>query len=153
MKVSDFKLALADLDQLTFLDAEAAPIPAHFHITEAGLSSKHFIDCGGTIREERAISLQLWIADDFQHRLSPQKLAGILDKAEPLWAGQDLDIEIEYQQNTLGRYALRFDGKYFILKPKQADCLAKDKCGIPTEKPKIRLSELKTCCPPNSGCC
>ncbi|MFV8227051.1 DUF6428 family protein [Christiangramia aquimixticola] len=37
------------------------------------------------------------------------------------------------------------------------DCLAKDKCEIPAEKPKLRLSSMQTasagCCTPNSGCC
>jgi hypothetical protein len=36
------------------------------------------------------------------------------------------------------------------------DCLAKDKCGIPPSKPKVRLSTLgaeEAACTPGSGCC
>ena len=36
---------------------------------------------------------------------------------------------------------------------KQTDCLAKDNCGIPAQKPKLKLSEVQACCTPESGCC
>jgi hypothetical protein len=34
-------------------------------------------------------------------------------------------------------------------------CLAKEACGIPQEKPRIKISELgaTNACLPNSGCC
>ena len=53
------------------------------------------------------------------------------------------------------KYNLGFNGKNFLLLNKQTDCLAKDACGIPTEKPKLKLSELETTntCAPGSGCC
>jgi len=28
-------------------------VPEHFHVTEVGVVTKHFIDCGGTVRNER----------------------------------------------------------------------------------------------------
>ena len=66
----------------------------------------------------------------------------------------DLEIEVEYQADTIGKFGLEFDGHHFLLTNKQTDCLAKDKCGIPTEKPRVELSELQTTsCDPNSGCC
>ena len=67
------------------------------------------------------------------------------------------EIEVEYQSDTIGKYALDFDGANFILKNKTTACLASDKCGIPGEKQKVSLSELTSkrsaCCTPNSGCC
>ncbi|HLR36776.1 MAG TPA: DUF6428 family protein, partial [Chitinophagaceae bacterium] len=67
----------------------------------------------------------------------------------------DFDVEVEYQGQTIEKFALDFDGKTFLLTNKQTDCLAKDKCGIPNEKPKVTLSELKdeSSCTPGSGCC
>jgi len=56
---------------------------------------------------------------------------------------------VEYQQNTIGKFSLEFDGKDFILVNKQTDCLAKDACGIP-EKPK---QTENSCCSPGGGCC
>lgn len=44
--------------------------PAHFHITEMGLVTKNFIDCGNTIREEKLITFQVWYAGDLEHRLA-----------------------------------------------------------------------------------
>jgi hypothetical protein len=70
---------------------------------------------------------------------------------------EDLEVEVEYQMETIGRYALEFNGKSFVLMPKFTDCLASDSCGIPQEKKKIRLSEIvvnnNSCCSPESNCC
>jgi hypothetical protein len=68
---------------------------------------------------------------------------------------EDLDIEVEYQAETIGKFGLDFDGKNFLLTNTQTDCLAKDKCGIPIEKQKVILSDLNTepCCSPDGNCC
>ena len=69
---------------------------------------------------------------------------------------EDLDIEVEYQGDTIGKFGLDFDGTNFLLTTKQTDCLAKESCGIPSEKPRIKLRELQEaepCCSPNSSCC
>ena len=68
----------------------------------------------------------------------------------------DLQIEVEYQGDTIGKYHLDFDGTSFLLVPMQTDCLAKDNCGVPKQKPRVKLSELQAmsaCCDPKSGCC
>ena len=48
-------------------------VPSHFHVTEVGKITKHFIDCGGTVRNEEVVNFQLWQADDYDHRLHPEK--------------------------------------------------------------------------------
>jgi hypothetical protein len=66
------------------------------------------------------------------------------------------EIEVEYQGDTIGKYGLEFKNGVFILISTQTDCLAKDKCGIPQEKPRLRLSTLQaqeSSCAPGSGCC
>jgi hypothetical protein len=42
-----------------------------------------------------------------------------------------------------------------LLTNKQTDCLAKDKCGIPVEKTKAKLSALneEPCCSLDGNCC
>lgn len=158
MKLSDFKKELSVLDTLTFVQPNGKVVPLHFHITEAGLTTKHFIDCGGTVREEKVVNFQLWEANDFDHRLSAKKLNGIIELSEKTLKLGDFDVEVEYQTETIGRYGLNFDGKNFVLVAKKTDCLAKENCGVPVEKQKLNLSELQkveasSCCNPSSGCC
>lgn len=160
MKLSDFKTTLKSLETLRFKTPAGEKIPPHFHITEAGLSSKHFIDCGGTIRKESAVCLQVWTAEDRDHRLYANKLLGILKKAEPLFEDRDLEVEIEYQTDTIGRYSLSFNKGYFQLKTKQTDCLAKELCGVPEKTtsgatPDEEMDQVKAtgACIPGAGCC
>lgn len=154
MKISQVKDKLNELEQITFMLPDGELVPSHFHVTEVGKVSKHFIDCGGTVRTEEVANFQLWNADDYDHRLHPEKLLSIIELSEKILTLGDLDIEVEYQAETIGKFGLDFDGVNFLLTLKQTDCLAKDQCGIPAEKPKVRLSELQTTsCDPNSGCC
>lgn len=157
MKLSDLKKELSVLDTLTFVQPNGKIVPLHFHITEAGLTTKHFIDCGGTVREEKVINFQLWEANDFDHRLSSEQLSGIIKLSEKVLNLGDFEVEVEYQTETIGRYGLSFDGRNFILIAKKTDCLAKENCGVPAEKQKVKLWDLQkaesSCCTPNSGCC
>ena len=110
-----------------------------------GLKTKHFVDCGGTLRSEQNITFQIWTADDFNHRITPTKLLSIIDSALTLPYFQKLngDIEMEYQNQTIGLYGVEHIGMLsFNLTPKKTNCLAPDKCGINTEsnKPKTFLS-------------
>jgi len=149
MKLSTFKQNLNEVSTLTIALQNGTTVPNHFHITEAGLVTKHFVDCGGTLRTEKVVNIQVWVASDVDHRLAPQKLLGILEKANPLFAGEDLDVEVEYQTDTVGKYNLAFDGKSFLLTAKHTDCLAKETCGIPVAE----VTTKAACCSPNSNCC
>ena len=156
MKLSEFKSHMEGLQSLSFIQPNGSPVPAHFHITEAGVTTKHFIDCGGTERVEKYVSFQLWVADDVQHRLAPSKLLEIIDKAHTIIGSDDPEVEVEYQGVTIGRFGLEADYGQFMLTPKLTNCLALDRCGIPGEKPKMKLSEINTqssCCTPGGGCC
>lgn len=155
MKLSEIKNKLNILDKIAFQLPNGELVPNHFHVTEVGKITKHFIDCGGTVRKEEVANFQLWNANDYDHRLHPEKLLSIIELSEHILGTGDLDIEVEYQGNTIGKFGLDFDGKNFLLTNKKTDCLAKDKCGIPEEKPKTNLSELKNepSCSPGSGCC
>jgi hypothetical protein len=157
MKLSDFKKNLAGKESLEFIRPDGRPVAAHFHITEAGLTTKHFIDCGGTIRKESVVNFQLYLADDIHHRLSASKLEGIIRKSESVLPLEDHEIEVEYMTDTIGRYGLECNEGKFLLTAKKTDCLAKDNCGITPEKTKLSLSligeEPAACCSPGKGCC
>lgn len=158
MKLSEFKSHLDHNEPVRFRLPDGSLVPAHFHITEAGLMTKHFIDCGGTVREESAMTMQIWTANDYNHRLRAETLAGILDKAEPLLSGTDLEIEMEYQipSGTIGKYGVEYDGSDFQLTQKMTDCLAKEKCGVPGTTQTTnsqRLAATVDACSPGSGCC
>ncbi|WP_400078406.1 DUF6428 family protein [Winogradskyella sp. R77965] len=156
MKLSEIKSKLETLETIAFQLPNGTLVPSHFHVTEVGKITKNFIDCGGTVRQEEVANFQLWNADDYDHRLHPEKLLNIIELSEKELNIGDLDIEVEYQSDTIGKYSLDFDGKHFLLTSKQTDCLAKDNCGIPEAKPRVKLSELQnssSCCAPDSGCC
>jgi len=155
MKLSAIKSQLEGLPQVNFILPDGNQVPAHFHVTEVGQVTKKFIDCGGTLREESKVTFQLWEDGDVDHRLAASKLLNIIGLAERLLSIPDLEVEVEYQGDTIGRYGLDFNGTDFLLTATQTDCLAKDKCGIPMEKSKIRLSSIAQgpVCTPNSGCC
>lgn len=152
MKLSKLKTILPTLENVEFQLENGNFVPEHFHVTEIGQITKTFIDCGGVIRTESVINFQLWNANDFEHRLKPTKLLNIIKLSEEKLAIGDFDIEVEYQNETIGKFDLDFNGNHFVLKNKTTACLAEDACGIPTEKLKKNLSELTTCSP-NSGCC
>lgn len=157
MKLSELKQQLSGIQELNFELPNGTLVPQHFHVTEVGQINKHFIDCGGTVRQEKAVNFQLWEAGDFDHRLAPKKLNDIIALSEKVLGIEDAEIEVEYQSDTIGKYGLEFNGKNFLLTHKQTACLANDKCGIPEDKQKVKLSDLQKtnqpCCGPNTKCC
>lgn len=156
MKLSQVKKILKTIETVNFNLPDGTVVPEHFHVTEVGSITKNFIDCGGTVRKENVANFQLWDANDFDHRLKPQKLLSIIELSETILGIEDLEIEVEFQGTTIGKYDLDFDGNNFILLNKKTACLAQDQCGIPTEKPKVRLSDMNnetSCCSPGGGCC
>ena len=155
MKLSEIKVHLNTLKTISFQLPNGELVPNHFHVTEVGKVSKHFIDCGGTVRNEEVVNFQLWNANDYDHRLHPEKLLNIIELSEKVLGIEDLEIEVEYQASTIGKFGLDFNGDNFLLTNKQTDCLAKDKCGIPVEKQKIKLADFgnNSCCTPGSNCC
>ena len=154
MRIAEMKQALPELTAINFRLPDGTYLPAHFHVTEVGLVTKHFIDCGGVERKETVANFQLWEAGDYDHRLAPQNFLHILNLSEKILGTEDLDIEVEYQQATIGKFGLTQDGDDFVLTPKQTACLAQDACGIPPAQ-QFALPQLQTasCCTPGGGCC
>lgn len=155
MKLSALKKILPTLSEVIFQLPNGSVVPQYFHITEVGHITKQFIDCGGTLREEHLINLQLWEANDFDHRLTPEKLLNIISIGEQSLNLKDNEVEVEYQQDTIGKFGLHFNNGRFLLTSKHTNCLAQDQCGIPSEKLKTKLSDLSLAesCIPGGGCC
>lgn len=159
MKLSQVKSILENLTSLTFALENGELVPAHFHVTEVGQITRNFIDCGGKVRNETTVNFQLWSTEtDIDHRLNPSKLSKIIELSEQKLNIQDCEVEVEFQSDTIGKYSLDFDGNNFILKATQTNCLAQDQCGIPVEKPRIKLASIGqtdegSSCTPGGGCC
>jgi len=155
MKLSELKTKLIGATEINFQLPNGSFVPLHFHVTEIGQITKNFIDCGGTVRNEKVVNFQLWEAGDFDHRLAPKKLNDIIYLSEKLLGIEDAEIEVEYQGETIGKYGLDFNGKNFLLTSKNTACLASDSCRT-NDKKNVSLSELqnenKTCCTPGGGC-
>ncbi len=148
MNLSAIKQILPTLENVLFELENGNKVPEHFHVTEVGMVTKNFIDCGGVIRSEKVVNFQLWNANDYDHRLKPTKLLNIIRLSEQKLGIEDLEIEVEYQAETIGKYGLKFKNNTFILTNKQTDCLAKDNCGNPEEK----LVATQNTCTPGDGC-
>lgn len=155
MKLSEVKSKLKQLEEISFQLPNGELVPSHFHITEVGKITKHFIDCGGTVRNEEVVNFQLWNANDYNHRLHPEKLLDIIELSEKVLKITDLEIEVEYQAETIGKFGLDFNGTTFLLTSKKTDCLAKDKCGVPVEKNEVKISNLNSnpVCSTDGNCC
>ncbi|MEZ4910420.1 MAG: DUF6428 family protein [Saprospiraceae bacterium] len=151
MVLSEFKHHLNTVTEVTFLKPDGTHIPKHFHITEVGQINKKFIDCGGTVRNENIISMQLWESVDVWHRLEPHKLISIINLSIEKLNIEDHEIEIEYQADTIGKYGVEFEDGIFKLSSKNTTCLASDKCAIPSLE--IIKEKAESCCTPGSGCC
>lgn len=158
MLISELKEHLKESTFLNFKLPNGQLVPSHFHVTEVGVLYKDYVDCGGTFRTEKKLTMQLWVAEDIDHRLSPEKFINILNLSNSIIKDENLEIEVEYQSDTIGKYKLGFDNGNFLLLQTKTDCLAKDNCDVPQEKPKFDLAGMTVaneggCCDPTSGCC
>jgi len=110
-------------------------VPDHYHITEVGRVRKDFVDCGGTVRSATSCVLQVWVADDADHRLKTDKLSKIMAAAEEILESEDLPVEVEYEDGVVSQYPVAGveitpSGPLFYLGSKHTCCLAPDKCGV-----------------------
>jgi hypothetical protein len=114
-------------------------VPSHFHITEIGISTKLFIDCGGDCHDTAAGVMQVWVANDVDHRLTTDKLVKIADfKPHTSYNLAELDLEVEYQLDptesvstyTVSHVWTNKTEFMIVLGIKSTNCLAPDKCGV-----------------------
>lgn len=123
----------------------------HVHVTEVARVDKKFVDCGGTLRTESSCRLQIYQADDTEHRITAAKFAQVLAKGAGVLNSLSLPVEIEVEAPYLSVFpivASRLDEKQVILSlgMRHTACLAEDVC-FPTHP------QNKSACAPGSGCC
>lgn len=150
MTIEELKAALDCHEEksLEFALPDGGSIPAHFHVTEIGFVRKEFIDCGGTIRVEGKCVLQLWVANDVEHRVNVGRFLEILSHGKPVIPTEALPVEVEYEHPLVSHFPVEDvrvgeDRVTVKLGVKHTDCLAKDVCGI----------DPRTGCAVGSGCC
>jgi hypothetical protein len=156
MKISELKKHLLEQVEINFSLENGTVIAKHFHITEMGVNTKHFIDCGNVIHTKKTASFQIWVADDTDHRLSVSGFLKIIDASEALFCGEDLDIQVEFQADTIGIYGLVLQNNTFVLTNQSTDCLAKEHCGVPPAKSHLLMTDIPETvvgCTPGGGCC
>jgi hypothetical protein len=156
MKLAEFKSLLQANHGKPFrlLLPTGSPVPVSFHITEVGRVQKTFLDCGGTLRNSDTCQLQVWVGSDEDHRLSSSKIADILEKARGFLPDENVPVEIEYEDGVVSQYPVeghtQTDGAVvFRLGRKHTDCLAKERCGIPSpavEDPRLESDAAAPCC-------
>lgn len=158
MTIADFVSHLkAHADKpLLFQLPDGGLVPAHFHVTEVGHVKKRFIDCGGTRRDMETCLLQLWVAEDVEHRLTAGKLADIFSMAGDVLPHHELPMEIEYEDGVVAQFPVEDAGVsegrlVFLCGWKHTDCLAKGIC-LPGECAPAQPAAA-SCCAPGSGCC
>jgi hypothetical protein len=160
MKLEQFKdlLQTHREKQFRLVLPNQTTVPISFHITEVAHVRKRFIDCGGKLHTTDTCQLQAWLGDDTDHRLQAGKMADVLGLAgQVLPEGQDLDIEIEYEDAVISQYpvadyTVTEDAVVLNLASRHTDCLAKETC-LP-RAPRLPLPLGKAaaaCCGPN--CC
>jgi len=137
MTVQEFRAILAAHPDtlMHWMLPDKAFVPSHYHITEVGRLQKDFIDCGGTIRSLASCLLQIWVADDTDHRLKTNKLATIMEIAGAVLKDDDLPVEVEYEDTAISQYPIAGveatpGGLLFHLGTKHTACLAPEKCGV-----------------------
>ncbi|MCW1887524.1 DUF6428 family protein [Luteolibacter flavescens] len=136
---------------------DGAAVPVSFHVTEVGRVQKTFLDCGGTMRESVTCQLQVWVGEDFDHRIETGKMAAILDKAKAYLPDESVPVEIEYEDGLISQYPIEgheVTGEAVILRlaRKHTECLAPELCGLPSIKRLPSIGGGNPCCGP-AGCC
>jgi hypothetical protein len=147
MTLADFRRALSGQPGLglRFRLPTGALAPIHLHLTEVARVEKRFIDCGGTVRTQVSARVQLWSADDTDHRVDSAKCLQILDRGKSVVGTEDLPFEVECDLPYLSLFpvvgtVVEGGERIVLLGVSKADCLAPDVC-------------VPQACKPGSGCC
>jgi len=157
--LSDLHTALREHNpkKLRMILPDGSAVPSHFHVTEVGRVQKDFIDCGGTKRRALHGQLQLLVATDYDHRLTAEKLAKIIEMSQPVLGDDPLPLTVEYGQKVavvhhVEKIETDAEAIEFHLTTAQTGCLAADACGLEPEEAGLFTVGASTCSP-GSGCC
>lgn len=159
MKLHELKSLLADHSERFFRISlpDGSAVPLSFHVTEVGRVQKTFLDCGGKLRESVVCQLQVWVGEDFDHRIETGKLASILELAKPYLPDESIPMEVEYESDVISQYTVERteisgDAAILHLAHKHTECLAPELCGLPAIPEKGKTTSLNSCCGPQESC-
>lgn len=159
MKLNELKSLLSENSDRHFRIRlpDGDPIPLSFHVTEIGHVRKTFLDCGGTRRETETCQLQIWVGEDYDHRIETGKMAAILERGKSVIPDDTIPVEIEYEaqvisQHTITGHEITGDSVILILAHKHTECLAPELCGLPAIGRLPALGEKNSCCAPGKSC-
>lgn len=158
MTFKDFKAALSlnSGKQMRFVLPDFNDVPVHFHITDVGSVVRNFIDCGGQVRKEQFVQIQLWLGADTQHRLSTETASKIIDRSREVLSLlpelNEREVLIEYQTNLVSQYPVESvdiseSEVKFQLAFSQTQCLAALR-----HEQEIKTMETSSCCSLSSCC-
>ena len=146
MKLSELKSVLAEHSEknIHFILPTGTKIPSHAHVTDVALIDKRFIDCGGKIRVESFCRLQVWFADDTDHRVGAKMLLKVLEKAGSFLTEDNLEVDVEYEAPFVSQFPIEsaetIEGiLLFNLGIRHTACLAQDRCLPASTKPESPL--------------
>lgn len=159
MKLAELKSLLNEHPERHFRIRlpDGGDVPLSFHVTEVGHVHKRFLDCGGTLRETSTCQLQVWVGEDYEHRIETGKMAAILKKAASILPDDSVPVEIEYEDRVISQYTLSGhmileDSVVLHLENKHTECLAPELCGLPSIERLPGIGGKSSCCGP-TGCC
>lgn len=159
MKLNELKSLLAEHSERIFRISlpDGSAVPVSFHVTEVGRVQKTFLDCGGKLRESVVCQLQVWVGEDFDHRIETGKMAKILELAKPYLPDESVPVEVEYENDVISQYAVEnaeISGEAVTLHlaHKHTECLAPELCGLPAIPEAGKTKSPASCCGPQ-GCC
>ena len=159
MKLSELKSLLSQHSDHYFRIQlpDGSPVPLSFHVTEVGRVHKTFLDCGGTLRESLTCQLQVWVGEDYQHRIETGKMAAILEKGKAYLPDESVPVEVEYEDRVISQYTieghvLTDEAVVLQLAHKHTECLAPELCGLPSIDRLPSIGGKSSCCGP-AGCC
>lgn len=126
-------------------------IPQHFHLTEIGRQNREFIDCGGTRRKTEHCVLQLWVANDLEHRLNSTKMLKIVNMGLDLFLHEIPEVYVEYEDISTSQHPIvscstKEDEICFYLGQIHTACLAPEKCGVSCCQP-TTITQIQKCKP------
>src|SRR5690606_20919843 len=154
MKLSQLKSLLSEHSERYFRLSlpDGAALPVSFHVTEVGRVHKVFLDCGGKLRESVTCQLQVWVGQDFDHRIETGKMVSILNKAKDYLPDETIPAEIEYVDQVISQYTIKgheVTDAAIVLKlaHKHTECLAPELFGLPP-LPGAK-SKADSCCGPS----
>ena len=166
MNWKTFKTELAQYPEhhLQFELAENEKVHPSFHITEIKQANITSVDCGGKMNAWTEIIVQLWEPNnqDSERSMKVSKALSIINLVEKtLPLNPNNPVKIEFGNDTFDTrqmnpqdFEINSDEIIVKLLADKTQCKAIDRgqtCGTP--KQKVIMSELQSCCTPESNCC